>query len=208
MGGTTFTQTSYGTNVGEVFGALVNEAISYYGWDPYNGSISTTSLGCEIDLKKYPKLEKALKKNDWETIDEYDEILHPEKRISTYIKELAYYNAFEPKWYNIKETVIRKKGVQKLKRFVVVQKSKLNERLPFGTQVFETISDAKKAAKAKSLMTKENVYVLQMRSDNSKVKVGTFELLTDGKQFKSQRQSKTKVYLPVYKFTFFVFAAE
>lgn len=208
MGGTTFTQVGYGQTAREAFDALVDEAIRYYGRDPYNGSISTTSLGYEIDLKKYPKLAKALKKNDWKVIDEHDELLHPEKRISTYIKEPAYYNAFEPKWHEINEVVPRKKGVQNLKRFVVVEKSKLNQRLSFYTEVFNTMSEAKAAAREKTLKLKENVYVLRLRSDNTQFKVGGFEFWTDGKQFKSPRQSKTRVYLSIYKFTFFVFAAE
>lgn len=208
MGGTTFTQVGYGRNVTDVFNVLVDDAIYHYGRDSYNGTISTTSLGYEIDLNKYPKLAKALKKNDWKVIDEYDKILHPEKRISTFTRELAYYNSFTPKWNEIKETVARVKGVQNLKQFVVVEKSKLNQRLPFRTEVFTTKAEAKTAAKTKTLTAKENVYVLQLRSDNSKVKIGAFELCTDGKQFKSKRESKNKLYLPIYKFTFFVFAAE
>lgn len=205
MGGTTFEVVEYGTNVKEVFNSLYDNAKWEYGTDPYNGTISTTSLGREIIPND--KLKKALKKRDWKTLEEFDNELYPEKRVTRYIKELAHYEAYSTKWVDLKETVSRQKGVQTLKRFVVISASQVNNR-PFYLNTYDTLSEAKRVAKEKSLQNEEKVYVFQMRSDKSKVKIGAFDLQSDGKKYKSKRISKTKVYLPTYKFTFFVFAAE
>lgn len=37
---------------------------------------------------------------------------------------------------------------------------------------------------------------------------GNFKKQPDGKKFRTQRTVKSAVYLPVYKFTFYVYAAE
>lgn len=212
MGGTTFEQVQYGTNVNQVFDALTKEAIYHDGNNSYNGTISTTSLGTEINLSKYPKLAKALEQKDFETMDEYyEDVLYPEKRVSNYISELAYYNVCKPEWVEEKENVTRKKGCKMLKEFGIMTQSKYDKN-SISFKSYPTLTEAKKNAKQLSLKENEDVIVFQYRSvqdglRKEKVKLGKFKLVSEGKQNETKVKSKNKAYMPVYKFTFFVFAA-
>ena len=57
MGACSFMTIAYGKSLSEAYQNAVDEAIDYYGHDPYNGTISTT-YGCRnvyCDLGKGPK---------------------------------------------------------------------------------------------------------------------------------------------------------
>lgn len=204
MGATLFTMTKFGTDVEKAFKDLVDEAIRLYGHSPYNGTISTTSLGYEIDLDD--KLEKAILNGDWETLAKNEQKFFTQKRYTNYSKIKSYYNAFVPKWINDKETVTRKKGVRNIAKFSIIPESKLNKNL-YSVTNYSTISEAKKAAKQAALYRGENVYIVQHRSNGEMFKLGLFKLETDGKKYKSARKSKSRVYLPVYRIDFYVYAA-
>lgn len=203
MGATLFTMTKFGTDVEKIFKELVDEAIRLYGHSPYNGTISTTSLGYEIDLDD--KLEKAILNGDWETLAKNEQKFFTQKRYTNYSKIKSYYNAFVPKWVNDKETVTRKKGVRNIAKFSVVPESQPKKGLYF--RRYSTISEAKRVAKQTALDRGENVYIVQHRSNGETFKLGLFKLETDGKKYKSARKSKSRVYLPVYRIDFYVYAA-
>lgn len=205
MGATLFTMKEIGNNVENVFKSLVEEARYMYGDDPYSGSIATTSLGHEIIPDK--KLEKALQKGDWKTIEDYTDTLYTEKRYTNYIKKVKHYEGFTPKWVNDKETVTRKKGVRNIAKFTIVLKSQLN-RLSRWARTYETLTEAKREAKALALREGESVVILQYRSNGETFQIGRMNLESDGKQYKSKRTAKTKVYLPVYEIEFFVAATK
>lgn len=207
MGATTFTMTAKGTDVNKVFADLHDEAIMEYGHDPYNGTISTTSLGREIRVTD--ELTKALKSGDWDILEKYDNLLFPEKRQTQYTEQINHYNSFAPKWESDKEVVARKKGVRTLPRYVLVS---LNSNSGYGRSYdarnsYDTLTEAKREAKAVSLKNGTDVEVKQSRSNGETIKLGTMKLETDGKEYKSKRTAKTKIYLPIYKFEFFVYAA-
>lgn len=204
MGATLFTMTAYGTDVKKIFRELVDEAILHYGNSRYNGTISTTSLGYEIHLDD--KLEKAILNGDWETIWENEQKFFTQKWYTNYSKIKSHYNAFVPKWVADKEFVTRKKGVRNLAKFSIIPESKLNKNL-YSITNYSTISEAKKAAKQAALYRGENVYIVQHRSNGEMFKLGLFKLETDGKKYKSARKSKTRIYLPIYRFDFYVYAA-
>lgn len=203
MGATLFTMTEYGRDVEKVFKKLVDEAIHMYGNSPYNGTISTTSLGYEIHLDD--KLEKAILNGDWETLEKNEQEFFTQKWYTNYSKIKSHYNAFVPKWINDKENVTRKKGVRNLAKFSVIPESQLNKNL-YLTK-YSTISEAKRVAKQTALDRGENVYIVQHRSNGETFKLGLFKLETDGKKYKSARKSKSRVYLPVYRIDFYVYAA-
>lgn len=201
MGATLYNMTETGKDVREVFNSMADEAVHHYGRNPYSGSIATTSLGHEVRVPE--KLEKALKKNDWKTIEEYTDTLYTEKRKTNYIKTISHYQGYAPKWVNNKETVKRKKGVQTLAKFIIVPESRPNAR----SRQYDTLTEAKREAKSMSLRNNEDVIIKQLRSNGESVMLGIMQLETDGKKHKTQRTAKTKVYLPIYKFEFFVYAA-
>lgn len=203
MGATLFTMTEYGTNVEKVFKELVDEAIRMYGNSPYNGTISTTSLGHEIYLDD--ELEKAILNGDWETLEKNEQKFFTQKWYTNYSKIKSHYNAFVPKWIEDREFVPRKKGVRNLAKFSVIPESQLNKNL-YLTK-YSTISEAKRVAKQTALDRGENVYIVQHRSNGEIFKLGLFKLETDGKKYKSARKSKSRVYLPVYRIDFYVYAA-
>lgn len=205
MGATLFTMTETGSDVRKVFNELVEEAIHHYGHSPYNGTISTTSLGHEIRLTK--ELEKALKKGVWEVLEEYGNVLYPEKRYTNYIQTISHYEGFTPKWVSDKETVTRKKGVRNLTKYSIISETKMKRRYP-SVHTFDTLTEAKREAKAMALREGENVTIRQHRSNGEIFQVGYMNLESDGKKHKTKRTAKTKVYLPIYKFEFFVYAAE
>lgn len=203
MGATLFTITEYGRDVEKIFKELVDEAIRMYGNSPYNGTISTTSLGYEIHLDD--KLEKAILNGDWETLEKNEQKFFTQKWYTNYSKIKSHYNAFVPKWIEDREFVPRKKGVRNLTKFSVIPESQLNKNLYFTK--YSTISEAKRVAKQTALDRGENVYIVQHRSNGETFKLGLFKLETDGKKYKSARKSKSRVYLPVYRIDFYVYAA-
>lgn len=201
MGAELYEMTATGKNVKEVFDSLVDEAIYHYGHDSYNGQISTTSLSHEIELTK--DVEKLMKKG-FES-DEYFNKFFPEKRYTPYVKKVSHYKSYTPKWVNDKETVTRKKGVRNEQRFAVIPESEIHKR--YYPTTFKTISEAKRDAKKLALRRGENIVIKQFRSNSEMFQLGVMRLETDGKEYKSKRSAKTKVYLPEYEFTFFVCAA-
>lgn len=207
MGAALFNITATGTDVNEVFDSLVEEAIHYYGHSPYNGSISTTSLGREITPTD--KLKKALKEGDWNLLDEYENVLYPEKRFTNYIKTISHYEGFSPKWVSDKETVARKKGVRNITKYSIIKESKAHQanRASHWLYPYDTLTEAKREAKKLALDEGESVTIKQHRSNGEIFTIGHMELESDGKKHKTKRTAKTKVYLPVYEFEFFVCAA-
>lgn len=198
MGGTTLIMIEKGHDVNELFDSLVDEAIYHDGHSEYNGTISTTSLGHEI---KDEKLKKALKNDNWKVIEEYDNILFREKRKTNYALILDHYKAFTPKWVKKQSEVKRQKGVQTLQQFTFKIKGKETYK------TYSTLTECKKHAKAAALYYGVNIEILQKRSNKERIVVGEFVLETDGKEYKSKRESKTKVYLPINEVHFFVYAS-
>lgn len=204
MGAELFTMTEAGTDVQKTFNALCDDALFQYGHDPYSGSIATTSLGHEINAPE--KLQKAFKKSDWKIIDEYTDLLYSAKRYTNYIKTISHYEGFAPKWTSDKETIARTKGVKSIVRYSVIPESKLHQNNAW-FRSYETLTDAKREAKEMALRECEKMIIKQHRSNGEMFKIGYIDLESDGKRYKTKRIAKTKVYLPVYNFQFFVYAA-
>lgn len=199
MGATTYIINEKGVNVRDLFNALVEEAIYHDGHDSYNGTISTTQLGNKITL---PKLSKK-KLNDFIYAEENDRFLFPEKWMTNYADlGVSHYNAFTSEWVEDLQTPKREKGVTTLQSFSITLKGETSVR-----KKFDTLSEAKKSAKQYSLSMKEDVTVYKYRSDGSKFILGHFQLTSDGKEYKSARKAKNKVYLPINEYMFFVYAA-
>lgn len=201
MGATVFTQKALGKDVNEVFQSLVEEARHYNGYDPYNGTISTTQLHRELNLSK--ELAKAVKNSDWSVmeIEENDRVLYPSKWETNYIKELKHYEAFTPTWVSDKQTPIIRKGVRTITRYTIMTNMSRNSR------TFATLTEAKREAKQLAIRVGEDVTIKQHRSNGEMFQLGHMRLKSDNKVHRSARKTKTKTYLPVYEFTFFVYAA-
>lgn len=200
MGATLFMQSAKGTDVNKVFDYLSDAATSEYGYDPYNGTISTTSLGREYKIPEQFKTKKAKLAH----LDKNFDNLFTEKRVSRYANlGILYYNAFSPQWEANKETFAKKKGVTMKQVFGVVNKETLNI---YGT--YNSLGDAKKEAKELCLKYGKEYIIVQYRSNREYVRLGYMNLVADKKEYKSARQSKTKIYKPIYEFVFFVYAAE
>lgn len=204
MGATTYITTGQGAKVENVFNGLVKDALFEYGHDSYNGTISTTSLGANI-TNKIPanvlKNKKAL--NNFLDNDENYQLLFPKKWETTYIDlGIDHYKAYSTTWFADKETPQRKKGVTTKQEFSYGIKNTSHNSRTFGT-----LSEAKNDAKNYMKIMKQRITLFQHRSDGSKFQIGYFDLTTDGKKYKTARQSKTKIYMPVNEYIFFVYAA-
>lgn len=200
MGASLFVQSAKGADVNEVFDYLSQAATAEYGYDPYNGTISTTRLGREYKIPEQFKTKKAKLAH----LDKNFDNLFPEKWVSRYSNlGVLYYNAFSPKWEENRETFGKKKGVTMKQRFGVINKKTLNMY-----STYNTLGDAKKEAKQLCLKYGKEYIIVQYRSNGEYVRLGYMDLIPDKKEYKSARQSKTKIYKPIYEFIFFVYAAE
>lgn len=200
MGAVTFELETIGNDVNEEFNNLVEEAIHGYGNNPYNGTISTTSLGSEIELTN--EIKKLFKNEDY---DKLYRIFYPEKRYTQYTKETDHFKRYVPKWEDNREVVRRKKGVRTIKQYSLKPKKYLGPRIH---KRYDSIGEAKRAAKKLSIEYGTSIEIVQHRSNGDTFRLGEMSLQTDGKKFRTQRTVKSAVYLPVYKFTFYVCAAE
>lgn len=200
MGAVTFELETKGNNVEELFEQLQKEAIYEYGNNPYNGTISTTSLANEIKLTD--DIKKLFKKKDY---DELDRIFYPEKWYTQYTKEIDYFKRYAPKWVNDIETVKRQKGVTTLKEYGLKSNVYLGVH---SYKRYNTITEAKQNARKLSIELGENIEIVQHRSNGDTFRLGEMELQTDGKEFKTKRTVKSAVYLPTYTIRFYVYAAE
>lgn len=210
MGATTFTMTAKGTDVKEVFNNLVEEAQHMYGNDPYNGTISTTSLANEIRLPK----EVQNSKNKDKAINELlrkDENFGFTHKWETRYADLgvAHYESYAPKWVADTRKPKIEKGVRTEKKFSVVKKQNnfiTRTRSYQAINKFSNITEAKKYAKEQALKTGEELTIMQHRSNGEMFQVGHMNLIAD-KTYKTPRKLKTKVVKPVNEFLFFVYAA-
>lgn len=212
MGATTFTITAQGNNVKEVFNELVEEALNMYGHDPYNGTISTTSLANEVHLPK--KVQNAKNKN--KAINELlmdDEDFGFIHKWETRYADLgvAHYESYVPKWITDTRKPKIEKGVKTEKKFSVVKKQNNSyntiTKSYQARNEFPNITEAKKYAKEQALKTGEEFTIMQHRSNREMFQVGHMSLIADGKTYKTPCRLKTKVVKPVNEFIFFVYAA-
>ncbi len=71
MGAINFCNTESGKTASEAYDKLYEEAVYYYGHDPYNGTISTCDMGgCTLSFKEYKgenmdKAQKHIKEMDY-----------------------------------------------------------------------------------------------------------------------------------------------
>lgn len=203
MGANKYTETEKGTNIRDIFNKLVQEAKNYNGNDSYNGTISTTQLGHKINLpKEILKNEKNL--NNYIYDEKNDSLLFYEKRQTGYADlGVSHYEAFVPNWIEDLQKPKIEKGVKTLSIFSISIK-----REDYGTgKRYATLGEAKKAAKEYSMSSKDDVTVYKHRSNGTKYILGHFKLTSDGKEYKSARTSKNKLYLPINEYIFFVYAA-
>lgn len=190
MGANTYIRTAKGTNIEEVFERLRQNALMEHGYDSYNGTISTTSLGERINLGNNQNYE-----------DLSDEKLFSEKWKTNYADlGVSHYEAFTPKWVNDPETPKRVKGVKTLQKFGLSIDGRRGRE-------FDTLGAAKLEAKKLSLHYGKNVTIKKFRSDYSAFKLGEMKLTSDGKEYKSARKAKTKIYKPIHNFALFVYAS-
>lgn len=190
MGATTYTVTAQGTSIEEVFEELRQNDLMRYGYEPYNGTSSTTSLGKKIILGNHENYE-----------DLSEDKLFSEKFFTNYVDlGISHYEAFTPKWINDLETPKRVKGVKTLQKFSVSVGGRRFREL-------DTLSAAKTEAKELSLRFGESATIKKVRSNYSSFKLGEMKLVSDGKEYKSARKSKTKIYKPIHNFVLFVYAS-
>ena len=190
MGANAYIETAKGTNIEEVFESLRQDALMEHGYDSYNGTISTTSLGKRINLGNNQSYE-----------DLSDEKLFSEKWKTNYADlGVSHYEAFTPKWVNDPETPKRVKGVKTLQKFGLSIDGRRGRE-------FDTLGAAKLEAKKLALQFGKNVTIKKFRSDYSAFKLGEMKLTSDGKEYKSARKAKTKIYKPIHNFALFVYAS-
>lgn len=204
MGATTYSIEIKTNNLKETFNGLVEEAMLYYGTDPYNGTISTTSLGGNI-TNKIPqdilKNEKKLKKFIMDI--ENDHIIYPSKWETAYIDlGVDHYKAFVPTWESDKETPKREKGVRTVQKYSYGVENSRNH-----SRQYNNLTEAKREAKEYAKLMEKDITVYQHRSNGEKFKLGKMKLVSDDKEYKTARKSKAKVYLPINKYILFVYAA-
>lgn len=201
MGATLYIEEAMGTNVKELFNQLVEEAKNNYGDNSYNGSISTTKLGRKVNFSNEENEKDIYQSSKF----------FPEKRQTNYSETgIDHYKAFTPKWVKEEVSPKKEKGVRQVQKFSVMltkYASKQTKRY-MAENSFDTLTEAKQKAKEMALIFEQDVTIKKHRSNGEMFEIGKFELISDGKKYKSSRKSKSKVYKPVKKYMFFVFAAE
>lgn len=203
MGATVFTMNAKGRNVNEVFDSLYEEAIMMHGHDSYNGTISTTSLSNEVNIPENIKKNRE-KLSEYINDEKNDRKLYPSKWETTYADlGPSHYEAFTPTWVDDKRTPQRQNGVKTINEFSLVTKK--DGRYVRGT--YKTLTEAKRAAKEAALARKEAITIKKHRSNGDRFTWGHFELTSDGKEYKSARKAKNKIYMPINEYIFFVYAA-
>ena len=210
MGATTYTIIGKGTNVREVFNSLVDDSICYHGIDPYNGQISTTTLGREVKLPEDILQAKDRNNKIYDYVDDNDRRMYPTKRKSNYANlGVHHYRAFTPEWEDDEEVVKRQNGVRTIDRFSVVAKKDANRktRTSQANDSFLTLRDAKREAKEMALKYGESMTIKKHRTNGDMFTLGHMNLVSDGKEYKTARKAKNKLYKPIYEFMFFVFAS-
>ena len=209
MGAELFTMTAKGNDVKEVFDNLVEEALRLYGSNPYNGTISTTSLANEIRLPKEVQKSKDKKKaiNELLMEDQYFGFIH---KWETRYADLgvSHYESYVPKWVADTHKPKIERGVRTERKFSVVKKqNNTRTKTYLARNKFPNVTEAKKYAKEQALKTGEEFTIMQHRSNEEMFQVGHMNLIADGKTYKTPRKLKTKVVKPVNEFIFFVYAA-
>ena len=209
MGAELFTMTEKGNDVKEVFNNLVEEALYMYGNDPYNGTISTTSLANEVRLPKEVQNSKNKNKaiNELLMKDENFGFIH---KWETRYADLgvSHYESYVPKWVADARKPKIKRGVRTERKFSVVKKQNNTRTKSYQARNdFPNVTEAKKYAKEQALKTGEEFTIMQHRSNDEMFQVGHMNLIADGKTYKTPRKLKTKVVKPVNEFIFFVYAA-
>jgi hypothetical protein len=204
MGATVYNIEIKTNDLKKTFNELVEKAILHYGDDPYNGTISTTSLGANITEEIPANILKNEKKlRDFINDIENDAIIYPRKWETAYIDlGIDHYKAFTPTWKADKETPKRQKGVKTVQKYSYGVKNSRNH-----SRQYNNLTEAKRDAKEYTKLMKKDITVYQHRSNGEKFKLGEMQLITDGKEYKSARKTKTKTYLPIRKYILFVYAA-
>ena len=197
-------------NVKETFNDLVRDVIWEKGNNVLNGEISTTSLDSEILI---PKVITKNKKLFLEWVEENHDLVYPIHRRTQYSKlEKLHYQAFTVEWSDNKKRPMREVGVTNKKRYSLVLKTEEDlvnqeDALERGF-TYDTLTEAKIEAKKIALATGEEVTIKQHRSDGALFNLGHILLTTDGKAYKSERRAKNKIYKPIYKVAFFIYATQ
>lgn len=210
MGATTYTIKAKGANVKEVFNSLVDDAVYEYGHDSYNGSISTTSLSKEIKLPQEILKGKNKYKKIYEYFDKNEDKLFPSKWETTYaVLGVNHYEAFAPEWVENEDIPERENGVKTIAKFSIMleEEAYMKTRAYQAHNKYETLGEAKREAKAMALKFGQNVTIKKHRSNGEMFQLGHMNLISDGKEYKSARTAKTKIYKPIYEFMFFVYAS-
>lgn len=153
MGAELFTMSAKGNDVKEVFDNLVEEAIYMHGNDPYNGTISTTSLANEIRLPKEVQKSKDKKKALGEVLmeDQYFGFIH---KWETRYADLGvvHYESYVPKWVADTHKPKIEKGVRTEKKFSVVKKQNNTRTKTYQARnKFPNVTEAKKICKSTSI---------------------------------------------------------
>lgn len=209
MGAELFTMSAKGNDVKEVFDNLVEESLFMYGNNPYNGTISTTSLANEIRLPKEVQKSKDKKKALGEVLME-DQYFGFVRKWETHYADLGavHYESYVPKWVTDTRKPKIERGVRTERKFSVVKKQNNTRTKTYQARnKFPNITEAKKYAKEQALKTGEEFTIMQHRSNDEMFQVGHMNLIADGKTYKTPRKLKTKVVKPVNEFIFFVYAA-
>ena len=179
-----------------VFNQLVDNARYSYGDDPYNGTISTTSLARIIYYSdKYGK-RIASKFNK-----EPKEKFYPNKWETNAVNlGLVGYQPYSTSYSRLGYHISHAKGERWVNNYVIVRQD--NSDLVYRGYI--TLSGAKRDAKEYALKHGIELFIEQQRSTGDYVRVAAMNLEANGKLVHTQRSSKTKAYLPIYHYVLFV----
>lgn len=120
-----------------------------------------------------------------------------------------HYKAYSTEWQKEEDTPKRENGVHTIAKFSIVEKedSQFKTKTYQGLKTFNTLAEAKRGAKEMALKTGKEITIKKHRSNGEMFQLGHINLISDGKEYKSARTTKTKVYKPIHTFLFFVYAA-
>lgn len=195
MGATEFRDEVETYDLDEAFRAKVELALCEHGYDPYNGTISTTHLLPAFPFAK--TYSKRIQNKFEKKVAEDDLKMFPDKYYTKpYNLGVVGYQPLKIKYFKHNERPARKKGVKTLQLYQVKQAKRL------------TLQEAKEYAKSLVSPNRKSVDIYQRRTDGSAFKFAEMKYVEAGKPTKSWRQSKTKFYAPIFHYELFIVASD
>lgn len=198
MGATGYVKEIETRDICKVFHSLVEDAKELYGDNPYNDSISTTSLNIVFHFAdKYGK--RVASKFNKVNSDKF----YPGKRETNAVNlGLVGYQPYSVNFYKLPVLERRVRGEHWTNEYAI-QDNITNNVM----SEINGLTKAKQYAKEYIKSHENDVDIMRKRSNGLYVPIMRIQLVENGKLAHTKRTSKTKIYIPKYHYVLFIVAS-